>query len=237
VIATCGYYLDKLWPAGDYYRIDPQDPTACGLTREQFAEGLPGAIPAEHQVIDPLLKLSHAQQALVLGGEAALWPELVSKEMLDGRLWPGAAVMAERLWSSASMRDATEMYRQLIVVHDGLRVTGLADDANRRRMAARLAPDESEPVALRSMFVLPLVHFDSLAFPNGGAMVPIPDHLRPPQIAAVNDARVANEVAGKMASRRSVPDLFGSGRGVITSRSERLHWSVLDRQLGRKAQH
>jgi hexosaminidase len=39
VIATCGYYLDKLWPAEDHYRVDPHDPTACGLTREQFAEG------------------------------------------------------------------------------------------------------------------------------------------------------------------------------------------------------
>jgi hexosaminidase len=103
-----------------------------------------------------LLKLSHAQQALVLGGEAALWTELVSEEMLDGRLWPGAAVIAERLWSPAAMRDATQMYRRLIVVHDGLRVTGLADDANHRRMAARLAPGASEPMAVLLDLVAPV---------------------------------------------------------------------------------
>ena len=61
VIATCGYYLDKLWPAEDHYRVDPHDPTTCGLTLEQFAEGkskgLPEAILAEDQVIDPSLKL------------------------------------------------------------------------------------------------------------------------------------------------------------------------------------
>ena len=160
VIATCGFYVDKLWPAEEHYRIDPHDPAACGLTREQFAEGKakgrPEAILAHDQVIDPSLTLSAAQQALVLGGEAALWTELVSEEMLDGRLWPGAAVIAERLWSPASVRDTAEMYRRLIVVHDGLRVAGLVDDANRRRMVARLAPGESEPVALLLDLVAPV---------------------------------------------------------------------------------
>jgi hexosaminidase len=152
VIATCGYYLDKLWPAEFHYKVDPQDPTACGLTKEQFEEGkakkLPSAILAEDQVIDTSLKLSRARQALVIGGEAALWTEMVTEEMLDNRLWPGSAVIAERLWSSASVRDTGDMYRRLIVVQDGLRVLGLLDAANRRRMAARLAPGDSGPVTL-----------------------------------------------------------------------------------------
>jgi hexosaminidase len=160
VIATCGYYLDKLWPAEAHYRVDPQDPTGCGLTREQFAEGkakgMPAAILAEDQVIDPSLKLSPAQQALVLGGEAALWTEMVTEEMLDGRLWPGAAAIAERLWSPASVRDPADMYRRLVVVQDGLSVAGLGDDANRRRMAARLAPGQSDPVALLVDLVAPV---------------------------------------------------------------------------------
>lgn len=160
VIATCGYYLDKLWPAEDHYKVDPHDPTTCGLTLEQFAEGkakgLPEAILAEDQVIDSSLKLSPAQQGLVLGGEAALWSEIVTEEMLDSRLWPSATVIAERLWSPASVRDTADMYRRLIIVHDGLRVGGLEDDANRRRMVARLAPGESEPVALLLDLVAPV---------------------------------------------------------------------------------
>jgi hexosaminidase len=92
VIVFGGYYLDKLWPAEDLYRVDPQDPTAYGLTHEQFAEGkakgLPAAVLSEDMLIDPSLKLSPAQQALVLGGEGCLWTEMVTEEMLDNRLWP-----------------------------------------------------------------------------------------------------------------------------------------------------
>jgi hexosaminidase len=160
VIVTCGYYFDQLWPGERHYNVDPYDPTACGLTPEQFAEaqakGLPEALVAADTVIDPSLQLSPAQQARVLGGEGALWTEMVTEEMLDGRLWPGAAVVAERLWSPAAVRDTGEMYRRLIVVHDGLRIAGLADDANRRRMAARLAPGASEPVALLLDLVAPV---------------------------------------------------------------------------------
>src|SRR4029453_4462809 len=39
---------------------------------------------------------------------------------------------------------------------DGLRIAGLADDANRRRMAARLAHGESEPVTLLLDLVAPV---------------------------------------------------------------------------------
>jgi hexosaminidase len=201
VIATCGYYLDKLWPAEDHYRVDPHDPTACGLTHEQFAEGkakgLPEAILAEDQVIDPSLQLSPAQQTLVLGGEGALWTELVSEEMLDGRLWPGAAVIAERLWSPASVRDTEEMYRRLIVIQDGLRVAGLADDANRRRMAVRLAPDESEPVSLLLDLVSPVRNHAHNRM--GTALLrgekPIPQELNELADAASPDSLVARRFA------------------------------------------
>lgn len=156
VIVSGGYYF----PGEDYYRVDPLDPAAHGRTREQVAEakakGLPDAIIAEEAIIDPSLKLSPAQQALVLGGEGCIWTEIVTEEMLDGRLWPAAAIVAERFWSPASMRDTAEMYSRLVIVQDGLRLAGLADDANRRRMAARLAPGESEAAALLLDLVSPV---------------------------------------------------------------------------------
>jgi len=56
-------------------------------------------------------------------------------------------VIAERLWSPATVRDTSDMYRRLTVVHDGLRIAGLAGAANRRRMVARLAPGDSETLS------------------------------------------------------------------------------------------
>ena len=160
VIASAGYYFDLLHLSESYYIVDPHDPASCCLTQAQFAEGtalgLPEFIIAEDQVIDPSLTLSPRQQALVLGGEGCLWTEIVTDEMLDGRLWPAAAAVAERFWSSRSVHDTADMYRRLMSVQDGLRIAGQADDANRRRMTARLAPGESEPVALLLDLVAPV---------------------------------------------------------------------------------
>src|SRR5262245_3344427 len=126
--------------------------------------------------------------------------------MLDGRLWPAAAVVAERLWSPASVRDASEMYRRLIAVHDGLRVAGLADDANRRRMAARLAPGESEPVALLLDLVAPVRNHahnhGTLAIVKGKAPTP-------QQFNALADAASADSLV----ARRFALDAERFGRG------------------------
>lgn len=47
-------------------------------------------------------------RSLIMGQEATLWSEQVDGATLDGRLWPRAAAMAERLWSNpaSSWRDA-----------------------------------------------------------------------------------------------------------------------------------
>jgi hypothetical protein len=46
VIASAGYYFDKLLPGESYYAVDPYDPASCWLTHEQFVEGKANGLPA-----------------------------------------------------------------------------------------------------------------------------------------------------------------------------------------------
>lgn len=64
--------------------------------------------------------LSNSQQRRILGGEIALWGELVTQDVIDRRLWPHAAVVAERLWSSASLTDENNLYQRLKKIDDWL---------------------------------------------------------------------------------------------------------------------
>ena len=41
----------------------------------------------------------------ILGGEASMWSEQVDPSVVDGRIWPRACAVAERLWSPKTVRD------------------------------------------------------------------------------------------------------------------------------------
>ncbi|KAJ8465591.1 hypothetical protein OPV22_028143 [Ensete ventricosum] len=56
--------------------------------------------------------LSAAEAALVLGGEVALWSEQADGAVMDGRLWPRAAAMAEALWSGNRDGDGRKRYAE-----------------------------------------------------------------------------------------------------------------------------
>ena len=49
----------------------------------------------------------------VLGGEASMWSEQVDTLTLDGRMWPRACTVAERLWSSRNVTDHEFAARRL----------------------------------------------------------------------------------------------------------------------------
>ena len=67
--------------------------------------------PLPAGIARPVLSTQEADR--VLGGEIALWGELVNAEVIDRRLWPQALVVAERLWSSAELTDESFLYQRL----------------------------------------------------------------------------------------------------------------------------
>lgn len=148
-IVSNPYYLDNLGPLSSFYSVDPLDPNIGGMSQSEYEENKKtggGALVGEGSVTKRLPALTEAQQRLVLGAEAPLWAEIVTDEMLDGRLWPAAAAFAERLWSPASVVNQEDMVRRLLPTMAMLRQLGLQDEDRRRRMAARLAPGESAPL-------------------------------------------------------------------------------------------
>ena len=118
-ILSAGYYLNLMSPAAAHYMVDPL-PDNSDLTAEQ--------------------------QGRILGGEACMWEEQTSALDIDSRIWPRAAVVAERLWSPRNVNDVDEMYRRLQVESLRLEALGLThisqEDVSLRQLSGtqQIAP-------------------------------------------------------------------------------------------------
>lgn len=97
-ILSNGYYLDMAFSAKKYYENDP--------------------IPFGSEIAD-------STKAQILGGEATMWSELVSKQTVDSRIWPVTAAIAERLWSNTDNCNTDKLYQKLPVISSQLEEHGL----------------------------------------------------------------------------------------------------------------
>jgi hexosaminidase len=111
-ILSSGYYLDHLSPASYHYGIDPLAGDAA--------------------------KLTPAESARIIGGEACMWAEYVTSETVDSRIWPRMAAIAERLWSPAEIKDVNSMYERMEQVSRALEFTGVQHRANYQQMLDRM---------------------------------------------------------------------------------------------------
>jgi len=112
-LLSYGYYLDLMWPAARHYAIDPMADDAATLTPEE--------------------------KKLILGGESCQWAEWVTPENIDSHIWPRNAVIAERLWSSAEVKDTASMYARMNAVRYELEWLGLTHNSARTEMLQRMA--------------------------------------------------------------------------------------------------
>jgi len=89
-------------------------------------DDMPGTRPPVVKRIPPLTPESEKH---LLGGEAAMWAEVVSAETVDSRIWPRAAAIAEKLWSPAMLTDdVNDMYRRLDIVSGLLTTRGVTHE-------------------------------------------------------------------------------------------------------------
>jgi hexosaminidase len=81
-----------------------------------------GTTPPKIQKIKPL---TDQNKPRILGGEAAMWTEVVSDENVDSRLWPRSAAIAEKLWSPQVLtKNPEDMYRRLTTLSKRLESRG-----------------------------------------------------------------------------------------------------------------
>lgn len=208
VVLSAGFYLDLLRPGLQHYALDPRDVFAT-----------PPTTPDQILGPKPEGQLTPAQLSLVWGGEAPLWSEVVSEETLDSRLWPRAALIAERFWSAAGVRDEADAAFRVQGVTEGLRLAGLKDAGNRQRMAARLSPGDPGVVEVLASATAPVRNFGRLAqvFNDIRAGRPLrlpelntladtaaPDSVEAYRLQSLVDRFLAGDVAAAPALRREL---------------------------------
>ncbi len=131
-ILSYGYYLDHMRPASFHYQIDPLGKEAASLTAEE--------------------------RDRILGGEACMWAEFVNSENIESRIWPRAAAIAERLWSSSELSDVRDMYLRLESISRELELMGLRHRSNNLEMIERLGAGQD---------IAPLKNLSELLIPTG----------------------------------------------------------------------
>lgn len=145
-IYSAGYYLDLNLPAGWHYRVDPEDSRASleALDREMWLlPGLAGLkdVLGTHAAAqsDGAALPQKDRSGRVLGGEACMWSELVTDELLDRRVFSRLPAIAERLWSPRDVTDQRSLYERIPEVWGFLaRSTPVDVEASGARLLSRL---------------------------------------------------------------------------------------------------
>jgi hexosaminidase len=189
-VLSSGYYLDLNQSAAEHYLVDPLGDKASTLTPDQ--------------------------KSFVLGGEAAMWTDIISHENLDNRIWPRTAAIAERLWSPEQLRDIESMYRRLAVVSKKLDYYGLRHRLITNEMLERMS-GETDPVPLKVLasVVQPPRMYDRQKLRTFTEFTPFNrlDDAVPPES---DTAREFTDLARRIAVGRATPRDWQQAREWLT---------------------
>jgi hexosaminidase len=189
-ILSWGYYLDLNEPTSQHYAVDPRGGHAASLTP--------------------------AQQKLILGGEAAMWSEYMTPEIITGRIWPRAAAVAERLWSPQDVTDTASMYRRLDIFSQHLPWYGLPPGAMNQALVQRMIGGvDPSPLLLLASVVEPPKEYVRESLRDYDAYTPL-NRLVDAVPTESEQGREFNELAARIAAGHGSAADFEQARQRLT---------------------
>lgn len=211
-VYSAPYYLDLLYPADLHYAFDPASDAGADLAGD----------PRLAHVRDGLLALSRSWDlepgdtdrmggGRVLGGEACLWTELVTDELLDTRLWSRMPAIAERFWSPGDVSNASDMCRRLAGTHETLGRLGVFDPGRglrERLMHSGLSREDARGLMPLLEMLEPVKWYARLL---GGSRPGATDAVRPYDADTPLD-RVIDFIPPESFAARRVADLHDADR-------------------------
>lgn len=173
MIASAPYYLNRMYPAEQYYSADP-------VRSDTLLRGLwPNTIEWKRYMTGQHhnMELTPEQAANILGGEVSMWGELVDSNTVEAVIWPRTAAIAERLWSPEDVRDPRDMYRRLQIESLRLEELGIAHISEPQKMLRNLA-GTTNPTQLTAFASLlePVGFAERRHEQNGNQLTPL-DHF------------------------------------------------------------
>jgi hexosaminidase len=181
-----------------------------------------------HYLNDPIpnkIILSPEEKARVLGGEAAMWSELVTPLNIDSRIWPRTAAIAERLWSGESVTDMNSLRKRLKIISFRLEELGITHIRN-KEVILRNISNNQDTRALNDFSNLcePLKNYKR----NGGGKK-YRMHSPLTLFADACNADASEAIDFNAAVSRYLSDKSKENKGIVTDFFKK--WTILNSDL------
>ena len=161
--------------------------------------------------VEQMKPLTIEQQANILGGEAAMWSEVVSAENIESRIWPRMAAMAEKWWSPQELtKDVKDMYHRLEILSNRLDQLGLRHLKSQEELTDDLAQGKDTAAVRCLIDVLEeSKYYSRLAFvtSNLTPLNEVVDAAAPESWTALKFAWMVDEFVSDLMHKKNEPEI------------------------------